>query len=129
MNGSMCFHDGSVVIDDFNFVWAVRFPAETDAPLVIDANGVLPRPVALKRFQAIAGWDGKMVEFGDRMNLGEFAQDNALDVRRKRPGFPFIPKSEVEIRDSFLKPRITRIFLVWIFSPFATSKKLQMEPI
>jgi hypothetical protein len=38
MNGSMCFHDGSVVINDFNFVWAVRFPAETDAPLIIESQ-------------------------------------------------------------------------------------------
>ena len=90
MDGRMCFHGGSVVIDDFNFVRAVGFPAETDAPLVIDANGVLPHPVALEGFRAVAGWDGKMVEFGDGMKLGEFAQGDTLDVRRKRPGFPFL---------------------------------------
>ena len=90
MNGRMCFHDGSVIIDDFNFVRAVGFPAETDAPLVIDANGVLPHPVALEGFQAVAGWDGKMVEFGDGVKLGKFAQGNALDIWRKRPGFPLL---------------------------------------
>jgi hypothetical protein len=52
----------SVVIDDFDFMGAVRFPAEADAPLVIDTDGVLALPTALKRFEAIAGRDGKVVE-------------------------------------------------------------------
>ena len=80
----------SVVIDDFDFVGSVCFPAEADAPLVIDADGVLAFPVALERFEAVAGRDGEVVEFGDGVNLGEFPQGNALDVRRERPGFPVL---------------------------------------
>jgi hypothetical protein len=30
-----------MVVNNFNVVRAVRFPAETDAPLVVDADGVL----------------------------------------------------------------------------------------
>ncbi len=73
----------SVVIDDFDFVGAVCFPAEADTPLVIDADGVLAFPVALERFEAIAGRDGEVVEFGDGVNLGEFPQGDALDVGRE----------------------------------------------
>jgi hypothetical protein len=51
--------------------------------LVIDADGVLAFPVALERFEAIAGRDGEVVEFGDGVNLGEFPKGDALDVRRK----------------------------------------------
>jgi hypothetical protein len=80
----------SMVIDDFDFMGSVRFPAEADAPLVIDADGVLAFPVALERFEAIAGRDGEVVEFGDGVNLGEFPQGDALDVRRERPGLPFL---------------------------------------
>jgi hypothetical protein len=80
----------SVVIDDFDFMGAVRFPAEADAPLIIDADGVLALPVALERFEAIAGRDGKVVECGDSVDLSEFPQGDALDVRRERPGFPFL---------------------------------------
>jgi hypothetical protein len=40
----------------------IRFPVETDAPWVIDADGVLDFPVAFMNFQTIAGWDGRMVE-------------------------------------------------------------------
>jgi hypothetical protein len=82
----------SVVIDNFDFMGTVRFPAEADAPLVIDADGVLAFPLALERFKAIAGRDGEVLQFGDGMNLGEFPQGCALDVRRKRPGIPFLEK-------------------------------------
>lgn len=71
---------------------SVRFPAEADAPLVIDADGVLALPVAFERFEAIAGRDGEVVEFGDGVNLGEFPQGDALDVRREGPGFPLLKK-------------------------------------
>ena len=80
----------SVVIDDFDFMGSVRFPAEADAPLVIDADGVLTFPVALQRFKAISGRDGEVVECGDGVNLGEFPQGDALDVRWERPAFPFV---------------------------------------
>ena len=50
--------DDSEVIDDFNFMRAVMLPAEADAPLVIDADGVVAFAVALEDFQTIAGRDG-----------------------------------------------------------------------
>jgi hypothetical protein len=78
----------SVVIDDLDFMGAVCFPAEADAPLVIDADGVLAFPVALERFEAIAGRDGEVIKRGDSVNLSKLPQGNALDVRRERPSFP-----------------------------------------
>ena len=62
----------SVVIDDFDLMRPVRFPDETETPLIIDADGVLALPVALESFQAVAGWDGEVIEFGDGLKLGEF---------------------------------------------------------
>ena len=50
--------DDSVVIDDFDFMRAVMLPAEADAPLVIDTDGVVALALALEGFQAIAGRDG-----------------------------------------------------------------------
>lgn len=81
-----------MVIDDFDFMGSVGFPAETDAPWIIDADGVLAFPVALERFEAIAGRDGEVFEFGDGVNLGEFPHGDALNVRRERPSFPFLEK-------------------------------------
>ncbi len=73
----------SVVIEDFDLVRPVRFPDEAETPLVIDADGVLAFPVALERFQAVAGRHGEVVEFGDGVKLGEFPQGNTLDIWRE----------------------------------------------
>jgi hypothetical protein len=82
----------SVVVDDFNFVRAVGFPTETDAPLIIDSNGVKTLPIALEGFQSIAGWDGELDEFGDSVQLGELPQSNTLDGGWNGPDFPLFEK-------------------------------------
>jgi hypothetical protein len=43
-----------VVVDDFDFVSATVAPTEADAPLVVDANAVLPLAIALQCFEVIA---------------------------------------------------------------------------
>lgn len=70
-----------MIIDDFDIVWAVRFPAKADVPLVIDTNGVLTLSVSLERFKAISGWNSEVIECCSSVNLGEFPQGNALNVR------------------------------------------------
>ena len=90
MNGSVCFHGGSVGIDDFDIVRAIRLPAEADAPLVVDADGVLAFAVAFVGFQSVAWRDGEVVEFGDCVKLSEFPQGNTLDGRRERSCLPFL---------------------------------------
>jgi hypothetical protein len=86
----MRFHGVSVVIDDFNIMGSVGFPEEANAPLIVNADGVLPFAVALEGFQSVAGRDGKVAEFGDGMELGEFPQGNTLDVWREWPGSPIL---------------------------------------
>jgi len=44
-----------MAINNFNIVDIAAFPFETDSPLIIYANAVLPLPVALQSFQLIAG--------------------------------------------------------------------------
>jgi hypothetical protein len=86
----VCFHGGdSVVIDDFDLMRSIFLPTETNAPLVIDSDGVLAFAVSLESLQTVAGRDGEVFEFGDRMELSQFSQGDTLDVRRKRAGFPF----------------------------------------
>jgi hypothetical protein len=43
-----------VVVYDFNIVGIGVFPGEADAPLVIDADAVLPFSITLQSFQMIA---------------------------------------------------------------------------
>ena len=45
----------SVVIDDFHIIDAIVLPTETDAPLVVDANAMLPGPVALRASKRFPG--------------------------------------------------------------------------
>jgi len=47
----------SVIIDDFDVHRARRSirPLKTDAPLIIDADAVLPLPIALEGFEPVAG--------------------------------------------------------------------------
>ena len=86
-------HGRSVAICDFDFVRAVGLPAEADAPLVVDANGMLAFAVSLECFEAIAGRDGQVPEFGDGVELSEFAQSNPLNVRREKPASSFLEKA------------------------------------
>ena len=44
-----------VIIGDFNVMCVAILPAEADAPLLVDADAVLPTTVSLERFQAIGG--------------------------------------------------------------------------
>lgn len=45
---------GSVIVDNFNFVWSFGFPFKTDAPVIVDADAVLGLPVRLQRFQTVS---------------------------------------------------------------------------
>ena len=89
VDGGVLFHglDFSVVVNNFNIARAVRFPAETDAPLVIDPDGILAFAIAFESFESIAGWYSQLGQFGDRMKLSELAQSSALDIRRKGADF------------------------------------------
>ena len=45
-----------MVIHNFYVMRVFALPAETNAPLVIDADAVLTRAVAFESFKAVAGW-------------------------------------------------------------------------
>jgi hypothetical protein len=47
-----------MIIHNLHLVWTILPPHEAHAPLVIDPDAVLSPPVAVQRFQAIAGKSG-----------------------------------------------------------------------
>lgn len=53
-----------MIVDDFDIRRAggVGGPFEAEAPLLVDANRILPRPVSPERFQAIARQRRQIVE-------------------------------------------------------------------
>ena len=52
-----------MVVADLNVFGLVVSPFEADAPLFVDADGVLAFAVALECFELIAGRDAEIIEF------------------------------------------------------------------
>ena len=52
-----------VVVDDFDIGGPFLSPDETDAPLVVDPDGVLATTVAGQRFERVCWWRAQVVEF------------------------------------------------------------------
>lgn len=55
-------------------------PAETDAPLVVNADTPLPGPVAGQLFKAVSRRNAEEVEACGAMELFQFAQGRTLGV-------------------------------------------------
>jgi hypothetical protein len=66
----------SVVIDDLDFGWAALAigPLETDAPLIVDSDAVLPRSVSLEGFKAIARRSHQVTKRHCRLDTIKFAK-------------------------------------------------------
>jgi len=67
----------SMVVGDFHFGGAVSFPAEDDAPLVVDADGMEAFQVPTERFETVPWWVAKVFEGfgfmdGDELVIGAF---------------------------------------------------------
>jgi hypothetical protein len=68
-------------------------PAETDAPLIVDADAVVPFPVTGQRFEMVSRWGLQKFERGRRLELSELASrylDNRIEALRL-PGFKEFP--------------------------------------
>ena len=63
-----------VVIHDFDTVRRAVFPEKANAPLGIDADAVLPGPVALELFQPVGGRDAQIVKGFRRVEHIKLAQ-------------------------------------------------------
>jgi hypothetical protein len=55
-----------VIVDDFHVVGVSTGPAETDAPLIIDANAVLTRTISRQLLQTVRRWNAKVEKVGLR---------------------------------------------------------------
>jgi hypothetical protein len=53
-----------MIIHNLHLVWAILTPHKAHAPLVIDPNAVLPLPVPMQGFQAIAWQPGQVCQAG-----------------------------------------------------------------
>ena len=51
-----------MVVNNFDIVRIAATPLETNTPLAIDADAVLPLPIAFKRFQFVPGWNLQILQ-------------------------------------------------------------------
>src|SRR5205085_10255356 len=67
----------SVVVDDFDFVGMAISPDETDPPLVVDADRMLPAAIAFQRFETIGGRNAKIGKALRRIEQTQLAQGDS----------------------------------------------------
>lgn len=72
-----------MVVDDFDVMRVSSGPAETDTPLFIDADAVLPPPIARQLLEAVRGRDPQVEKAGGRVQDEEFAKSGSLKVGRQ----------------------------------------------
>ena len=69
-----------MIIHNFHLVWAILPPHEAHAPLIVDANALLPCPITRQCFQPIARWHAQVIQPGGDLQLLQLAQRGTLDV-------------------------------------------------
>ncbi len=62
-----------MVIHNFDIAHIAIFPSEANSPLIIDANAVLPLPVAFQRFKLIAGRLPEILKGSGTVQIEQFA--------------------------------------------------------
>src|SRR3989338_10638800 len=72
-----------VIINDLYLIRIAAFPSETNAPLIIDANAVLPRAPPGKFLQTIARRHTKIRKLRRRVEHPQFTHRAPVDSRRQ----------------------------------------------
>lgn len=81
-----------MVVDDLDILGPVFGPHETDTPLIINSDAVLPGPVSAEGFEAVTRWRPKVrkhlgciqhckLSFRHRMDIREFGDSMSLEQR------------------------------------------------
>ncbi len=73
-----------MIIYDFNIVGVIVSPVETDPPLVIDSNGILPTPIPFELFQPIGRRHPQILQARCAIEHAQLTQCDSLEVTRQR---------------------------------------------
>lgn len=76
----------SVIIDDFDHIGSIVTPLETDSPLLIDADGMLPFSVTAQYLQAVGRRNPKIIQRCCKMEHGQFTCRQSLNILRELLG-------------------------------------------
>ncbi len=80
-----------MIVNNFDVLSVFAFPAETNAPLVIHANAILPGAVSFKRFQPVPGRQLQIKQLARTIYLGQLSQGDAFNLRRQAVIAPSLP--------------------------------------
>jgi hypothetical protein len=69
-----------VIVHDLDAMDAIFPPQEADAPLVVDADAVLPLSIPLQGFQSISGRNPQTGQFSGGMELQQLPSRDPFDV-------------------------------------------------
>lgn len=72
-----------MVIDNFHIFGSGGCPSETDAPLVVDAYGMLPGTIPLQSLQVVSGRRPKVIQLDGIINCPEPPFGTSDQIRRK----------------------------------------------
>jgi len=83
-----------MIIDYLHVMRSIRFPTETDPPLVVDANAVLSFSSAFQGLEAISGWYAQFAQYHGGIQDFQFPLHDGQQVSGKTPGtdtFKYLP--------------------------------------
>jgi len=69
-----------VVVTNLDIKRIAIEPTETDPPLIVDTDRILPRSVRLKLFKAVTWWDTHIVQRMRRIQTRQFSPGAGNDV-------------------------------------------------
>jgi hypothetical protein len=78
-----------VIVDDFDGMRLALLPDKADPPLVVDADRMLPGPVASQGLKPVARRRAQIIQPASRMQQKQLAADAAL-YRREMPNRPVV---------------------------------------
>jgi hypothetical protein len=68
-----------VIVDDFNILSVRGLPYETDPPLIIDPNTVLPGTIAIENFQPVTWHTPDFLQAGRSVKDAQLATGNPIE--------------------------------------------------
>jgi hypothetical protein len=67
-----------VIINDFDAICVTLLPFETDPPLIIDPNAVLPLTISMQPLQLVSGRTAKVIERFCRIQQQKSSQGHTM---------------------------------------------------
>src|SRR5690242_2868009 len=72
-----------VIVDNFDIAWPSFRPLETDAPLIVYADRMLPGEITFEGLKSIPGRDPKVIDHARLVKQAQFSQGDSLNIRRQ----------------------------------------------